>query len=153
MAWGAFCGIIRSELFFVLGQAKLDSATYVQEILDPLLLPFWHQCCEEYSWTMIVEDGASGHQKHAKTYRELNNMASLIWPPQSPDLNLIEAIWQEIENELGMIWGRAKNLLDIQQQSRITWHTISDIKFKHLIESMPSRLQAVIDAEGRATPY
>ena len=74
MAWGGFCGGIKSELVIVPGKAKLDSAAYVTTIMEPHLVPLWHRCCEEYGWAVVVEDGAPGHKGHAKRYRELNGM-------------------------------------------------------------------------------
>jgi len=57
MVWGAFCGTTKSDLTFVPGRAKLDSATYVRMMLEPALVPFWHQCCEEYIWMGYLAGG------------------------------------------------------------------------------------------------
>ena len=67
----------------------------------PHLVPLWHRCCEEFGWAVVVEDGAPGHKGHAKRYRELNGMDVPPWPAQSPDLKLIEALWGDMEVELG----------------------------------------------------
>ena len=58
MVWGAFCGTLKSDLVFIPGKAKVDSVLYVQKVMEPHLVPFWHQACEEYEWVAIVEDGA-----------------------------------------------------------------------------------------------
>ena len=54
---------------------------------------------------MVVEDGAPGYKGHARTYRELNGIGALKCPAQSPDLNLVETFWNDVEAELGQIWG------------------------------------------------
>lgn len=39
MIWGAFCGTLKSNLYFVPAGTKIDSSVYTTEILDPLLIP------------------------------------------------------------------------------------------------------------------
>jgi hypothetical protein len=63
----------------------------------------------------------TGHKKYAKACRELNEMEVINWPHQSPDLNLIEAFWGDMETELGVIFGRSSNLLELQDQCRRVW--------------------------------
>lgn len=153
MVWGGFCGQLKSELIFIPGKAKLDSAMYVEKVMEPELVPFWHKCCEEYGWVKVVEDGAPGHKKHAIQYRELNGMDVIKWPAQSPDLNLIEALWMDMETELGETWGRIGDVGTLEQVLEMVWKSIPEERLNSLISSMPSRLQAVIDAGGGATPY
>ena len=153
MAWGGFCGAIKSDLVFIPGKAKMDSAVYVETIMEPYLVPFWQKCCEEYGWARVIEDGAPGHKKHARIYRELKEVDTIQWPAQSPDQNLIEALWMDIETELGETWGRIGDIPLLQQHVRIIWEQIGVECLNSLIRSMPDRLRAVIAAEGNATPY
>jgi hypothetical protein len=154
MVWGGFCGTLKSDLVIIPGKAKLDSATYVRTVMEPHLVPMWHRCCEEYGWAKVVEDGAPGHKKYAIHYRNLNEMDTIQWPAQSPDLNLIEALWMDLETELGEIWGRVGDITMLEQCLKAAWETcISEERLEGLIRSMPARLQAVIDAGGAATPY
>ena len=154
MAWGAFCGTTKSDLIYVPEKAKLNSALYVDLIYEPVLIPFWHHCCELYGWARAVEDGAPGHKSQATIFRNTNGVDTIQWPSQSPDINLIEAVWQMMEDELGVHFGRGESVKIIQEQCRYVWeHLVTPEKLQKLIESMPSRLQAVIDANGGPTPY
>ena len=47
MAWGGFCGTTKSEFVFIPGKAKMDSAMYVETVMEPFLVPLWHECCEK----------------------------------------------------------------------------------------------------------
>ena len=138
---GAFCGAIRSDLIFVNGRAKLDSATYVRMVLEPALAPFWHQCCEKYGWAIVQVDNAPGHKGYAKAYRELNGMEALEWPAELRDLNLIEACWGDVETELGKIWGRAADVEALQLYLAVCWaRAITEERLDALVESVPARL-------------
>jgi len=48
MAWGGLSGTIKSDLVFIPGKAKMDSAVYVETIMESYLVPFWQKCCKEY---------------------------------------------------------------------------------------------------------
>ena len=101
----------------------------------------------------MVEDGAPGHQKFSKRCRQINQVEVLPWPPQSPDLNLIEAIWGDMETELGETFGRIKDIDVVIAAVMAVWNSIGVDRLDSLIRSMPNRLEAVITAGGRATPY
>ena len=77
-------------------------------------------------------------------------MDGLPWPAKSPDLNLIETLWQGVETELGQIWGKVSGLGTLGAAVKAAWNTITE---ERLIRSMPARPQAVIDTDGHPTPY
>ena len=83
----------------------------------------------------------------------MNGIDVLPWPAQSPDLNHIKPLWQDVEVELGQIWGRVSNLEVLETTVKAVWNIISKERLDELIRSMPARLQTVIDADGYATPY
>lgn len=154
MVWGAFCGDMKTPLHLIPPGTKVDSGHYTLRILDLLLIPFWHETCERYGWTQVVEDGAPGHKRFAAACRERNEMEILPWPPQSPDLNLIEALWGDMETELGETFGWVKDLNTLQTVLHAVWNSVEGAeRLDGLIRSMPHRLAAVIAVDGMATPY
>ncbi|KAI5842155.1 hypothetical protein DFP73DRAFT_480354, partial [Morchella snyderi] len=68
MIWGQFCAEMKSELVFTPAGVTIKSQTYV------------------------VKDNAPGHKGVYNQCREVNEMEPVPWPPQSPDLNLIEGL-------------------------------------------------------------
>lgn len=154
MLWGGFCGGVKSELVCIPGTAarELDPATYVTALMEPHLVPLWHRCCEEYGWAKVVDDGAPGHQEPAATYSQLNGVDVLGLPAQSPDLNLAEALWKDMEIKLGRVW-KGSDLEVLEAAVRAAWDKISVERLEGLIRSMPARLQAVIDADGSPASY
>ncbi|KAG0635220.1 hypothetical protein HOY80DRAFT_1140058 [Tuber brumale] len=153
MVWGAFCRTTRSKLVFIPSKVKVDSTFYVNNIMHPHLVPLWYQCCEKYDWVTVIEDGAPGHKDYSIQYRNLNVLEATKWPAQSPDLNLIEALWLDMENELGETWGRIGDIKTLERALSMVWNAIPNQRLESLIRTMPEHLQAAIDADGGVTRY
>lgn len=72
-------------------------------------------------------------------------------PPQSPDLNPIEHLWEELERRIRKHTITSKLSLNACLQQE--WQQIGAETTKKLVESMPRRLEAVIKASGNSTKY
>lgn len=72
-------------------------------------------------------------------------------PPQSPDLNPIEHLWREIKNRLKN--RNPRNKAELRAAIKEIWESIPSTVTRNLAESMPRRLQAVLDAKGGHTRY
>ena len=81
----------------------------------------------------------------------------MIWlhvmnfPPQSPDLNPIENLWDHLKREKVKHRSTNKdNLWDVLNQS---WNNIKPEVLIKLVHSMPNRVNAVLKAKGGHTKY
>ncbi|GFT59606.1 transposable element Tc1 transposase [Trichonephila clavipes] len=72
-------------------------------------------------------------------------------PPQFPDLNVIENLWPHLERAVQKHQITSKEQLKSVLQEE--WPNIAPETTRHLVESMPRRLEAVILAKGYATKY
>lgn len=72
-------------------------------------------------------------------------------PPQSPDLNPIEHLWEELERRIRKHSITNKQMLKTKLQEE--WNLIGSETTKKLVDSMPRRLAAVIKANGNSTKY
>lgn len=72
-------------------------------------------------------------------------------PPQSPDLNPIENLWALLELKIRKYTSSSRKELICHLKK--AWAEIDPQETNNLVESMPRRLQAVINAKGFPTKY
>ena len=75
----------------------------------------------------------------------------LNWPANSPDLNPIENLWGIVKRK--MRYARLNNAEELKATIRATWALITPEQCHRLIDSMPRRIAAVIQAKGAPTKY
>ena len=80
-----------------------------------------------------------------------NNVTKLKWPPQSPDLNVIEHIWEYLNRNIPL--DKRTTVPALFHLLEDYWQKIDKQYISKLIESIPRRLHAVIKAKGGPTKY
>jgi hypothetical protein len=75
------------------------------------------------------------------------------WPPFSPDLNLIEMVWNWMKNYLQANFPEYMTLLELRIALREAWEAIPPNFLQDLLKSMPERCRAVIEAGGGHTKF
>lgn len=107
----------------------------------------------------FMQDGAPGHAA-AYTIDELasRNIHPIFWPAFSPDLNPIEAVWNKMKDYIEAHYpdkegGKQPSYDQLRVIVQEAWESISIEFLRELIDSMPARCQAVIDADGGHTVY
>ena len=87
------------------------------------------------------------HEEHS------SEVEHLIWPPQSPDLNIIEDLWFILEKQVRSRYPPPSSLKELETVLAEEWTKISLETIQTLYEPIPRRIQAVITAKGGPTPY
>ena len=72
-------------------------------------------------------------------------------PSQSPDFNPIENLWSILDSNLKD--RRSQSKVELFQVLQEGWNRLDVDLLRRLVESMPRRIQAVIDANGYMTKY
>lgn len=101
-----------------------------------------------------MQDNAPIH-KSASTMDWLDDhdIPILDWPPRSPDMNPIENVWGKMTQ---IVYANGKQYATIEELQAAIIQAWAEIgaEYRHtLYNSMPSRLQEVIDAAGYISLY
>ncbi|GFV46209.1 transposable element Tc1 transposase [Trichonephila clavipes] len=102
----------------------------------------------------VMQDNDPKHTAFVvKEWLLYNCRNQLNTPPQSPDLNVIEnpRAWSHLERAVQKHQIISKEQLKSVLQEE--WLNIAPETTRHLVESMPWRLESVISAKGYATKY
>ena len=75
----------------------------------------------------------------------------MVWPPQSPDLNPIEQIWDLIDSKIDKSARTSKDKM--WEMVQRAWDSIAPEVLRKYIFTMNARCQAVIEAKGGHTRY
>ena len=68
------------------------------------------------------------------------------WPPQSPDLNPIELLWEELDRRVRDL--KPTSLTGLWDGFNEAWNNIPPQTLQKLIERMPKLCTTVIKAKG-----
>lgn len=151
MVWGCFTWDSLGPL--VRAEGTIDSQKYI-EILKTNLIPFINGLEAEIVEYEFQQDNASVHtSKATKTFIEKSDIYVMKWPGQSPDLNPIEHLWDELERRIRKCDPPPKSEAELAALLQEEWTKIPDTVFQKLILSMKSRVTTVKKAKGYATRY
>ena len=110
---------------------------------------------------LFQQDNAPIHKaRKTMEFMEKNNLRTITWPANSPDLNLIEHLWPRLKRNIFTMW-HAKNR-SLKKEMRTNdlgtfvqdaWTLNDSVFLELLLDSMPWRVQAVIRARGGHVKY
>lgn len=151
MIWG--CMLWDGVGFATKIEGKMDADLYVQILGDELKRSIrWYGKNEEDM--VFQQDNDPKHKsKKATNWLDESELEVMVWPPQSPDLNPIEHLWTHLKNKLGEYDTPPDSMNTLWERIQKEWDDIEPEVCQNLIESMPRRVQAVLQAKGAYTRY
>ena len=149
MVWGTISGHGRCGLWLILPGTTIKGKVYLDILKEKVPAFMQIRSCDK-----IVHDGAPCHRtKSVKEWFERHNI-DLIgpWPGNSPDLNPIENCWRLVKERVAARNPTSSASL-IDAIKHVWVSEVSEDLLKRLVESMPTRIQACLQAKGRHTKY
>ncbi len=146
MVWVSMSSAGVGPLCFL--RSKVNTAVY-QEVLEHFMLPAADKLYGDADF-IFQQDLAPAHTaKATSTWFKDHGIPVLNWPANSPDLNPIENLWCIVKRK--MRYARPNNAEELKAAIRATWALITPEQCHRLIDSMPRRIAAVIQAKGAPT--
>jgi len=150
MIWGCFVDVKLGPLVVVDG--TINSEKY-RNLLQDNLIPFLNSLDDDLAY-IFQDDNARPHRAEATTkWKDENLISSLPWPAQSPDLNPIEHLWDALERKVRGRKPYPKNKCELIVALKEEWDKIEPEILEKLIDSMPRRIESVINSKGYPTEY
>ena len=151
MMWG--CMTWEGVGFAIKIDDRMDGDLYLQILKDEL-----QETLEYYGLNppdiIFQQDNDPKHTcKKVKEWLEEQEFRTMVWPAQSPDLNPIEHLWHYLKKKLNEYENPPHSLHELWERVEREWNAIDKSVCQGLIESMPRRVAAVLNAKGGYTKY
>ncbi|XP_075444851.1 uncharacterized protein LOC142488342 isoform X3 [Ascaphus truei] len=148
MVWGCFAASGPGRLAII--DTTMNSALY-QKILEENVGPSVCELKLNQKWVMQQENDPKHTSRSTKEWLLKNKFCVLEWPSQSPDLNPIEMLWQDLKRAVHA--RKPSNVTELKQFCKEEWAKIPQDRCERLTSSYRKRLVEVIAAHGGATRY
>lgn len=135
-------------------EGNLNSNSYIN-ILNDVFLPSADTIFPNRNF-VFQQDNCPIHTANTvKTWFRQNNFNVLDFPSRSPDLNIIENVWGLMANRMKLLNQRPQNRNELIDFVQAAWESVNENNnyFFNLYNSIPNRLEQVINRNGSMTRY
>lgn len=148
LLWGCMSANGTGNLVFIDG--IMDQHAYLN-ILRNNLFPSVEKLGLEGRYLFQQDNDPKHTARLVREWMIHNVRQQLHTPPQSPDVNPIEHLWEELKRRVRK--HQVRNKEDLKNRIRQEWENIPPEVTRKLVLSLPKRINAIIKANGNCTKY
>ena len=126
--------------YIVLIKGKLTAARYQHHVLDTEVIPF----VRNHRGMQLLHRGAQAHLPRVTiAYLNANNVNVVDFPPNSPDFNIIENIWDKLNCSARRTGAIPTTLNQLRAKILYKWNNLRQNFVQRYVTSMRRRCLAV----------
>ena len=148
MLWA--CEAIAGTGNLVNVEGCVDSTQY-QQTLENNVQEYVTKLKLRGSWVFQQENDPKNCSKSTKAFMQWNKYNLLEWPSQSPDLNIIENLWDDLKRAVHA--RQPSNLTELEMFCKEEWSKIPSSRIQTIITGYKKRLEPAIFAKEGSTKY
>ena len=131
MVWGGISAGGKTDLLNIRG--NLNAQRYLHVILTPLVIPYAGAVGEGF---ILMDDNARPHRARVvDQFLEDQGVERMDWPANSPDLNPIEHLWDQLKRAVRRRVDQQTALAMLQPILQEEWAAISQNRIKKLVQT------------------
>ena len=105
------------------------------------------------NWVFQQDNDPKHTSRLFQDYIRARKIQLMIWPAQSPDLNPIEHLWDELKRRLNAYSDHPRSMQELSERIRVEWNRLPKDYCKKLVDSIPRRIAQVLARRGAWTDY
>ena len=130
MVWGGISNGVKMPLVVI--QGNLTAVRYQDQVLMPHFFPL----VNAHNLTFQHSNARPHVARVCRDFLNQNNVQVLNWPPYSPDLNLIEHLWDALDRRVRKRVNVPNNVALLQLALIQEWNNIPQRTIDNLVGSM-----------------
>ena len=151
MVWGVITPSGVGRLHRVDG--NMDAHQYTKILKTSLLGTLKDRKIKKKDIIFQQDNDPKHTSKMATNWFKTNRVKVLEWPPASPDMSIIEPVWDHLDQNVRARPRQPRNKDELWAALEEEWYDIKPEYIKNLYDSMPRRTQALLAAKGGHTKY